>query len=446
MRLSDSFTDQDARLAGGRWSDSMLLSLIRGACLSACALLSFAYSAPSVAEDATRVLTLRDALTKSLERNPDLRAFGFEIEAQAGRIQQARARASPEVGLLVENAFGSGARSSLDAAETTLSIGFAIERGARERRIDVANAGSDLLGTDASIRRLDIAAETARRYIAVLEGQSQAMQTENATRVGEQTLVAVQARVRAAKVPAAEEARAQAQLARMRLDEEHAEHELLSARRRLAALWGDIEADFGGAGGDLASLPTLEPFESLRSRLQQNPDFSRLVSEKRVREAEMRLAEMHRRPPWHVTAAVRRFEDAGDHAFIVGLTVPLGSRDFARGAISAARANSAGVDARGEALRVQLDAELFALYQELRHAYAEVTTLAKDVVPRMEEAEKQSRYAYERGRYGYIEWAAAQRELLEARRALLGASADVHRHRIEIERLTGGALAAAILP
>lgn len=424
----------------------MLSSLIRGTGLCACVLLSFVYSAPSVADDATPVLTLRDALTKTLESNPDLKAFGFEIEAHAGRIQQAGARPSPEVGLLVENAFGSGARSSLDSAETTLSIGFAIERGARERRINVASAGTDLLGTEATIRRLDIAAETARRYIAVLEGQSQVTQTKNATRAGEQTLHAVQARVRAAKVPAAEEARAQAQLARTRLDEEHAEHELLSARRRLAALWGDIEADFGKVGGDLSSLPVLEPFESLRSRLQHNPDFSRLVSEKRVREAELRLAEMRRRPPWHVSAGVRRFEDAGDHAFIVGLTVPLAGRDLARGAISEARANSAGVDARGEALRVQLDAELFALYQELRHAYAEVSTLAKDVLPRMEESEQQSRYAYERGRYGYMEWASAQRELLDARRALLEANANVHRHRIEIERLTGGALSAALLP
>ncbi len=424
----------------------MSSSPIRGVCLTACALLSFAYGAPSVAEDAARVLTLRDALTKTLERNPDLKAFGFEIEAQAGRIQQAGARPSPEVGLLVENGFGSGTRNSLDAAETTLSIGFAIERGARERRIDVANAGNDLLGTEATIRRLDIAAETARRYIAVLEGQSQVTQTKNATRVGEHTLLAVQTRVRAAKVPAAEESRAQAQLARTQLDEEHAEHELLSARRRLGALWGDIEADFDTAGGELSSLPVLEPFESLRSRLQHNPDFSRLVSQKRVREAELRLAEMRRRPPWHVTAAVRRFEDVGDHAFIVGLTVPLASRDLARGAISEARANSAAIDARGDALRVQIDAELFALYQELRHAYAEVTALAKDVLPRMEEAEQQSRFAYERGRYGYMEWAAAQRELLDARRALLEATADVHRHRIEIERLTGGALTAAILP
>jgi cobalt-zinc-cadmium efflux system outer membrane protein len=58
----------------------------------------------------------------------------------------------------------------------------------------------------------------------------------------------------------------------------------------------------------------------------------------------------------------------------------------------------------------------------------------------METAVEQSRYAYERGRYSYIEWVAAQRELLDLRRELLEASANVHRYRIELERLTGAAL------
>jgi cobalt-zinc-cadmium efflux system outer membrane protein len=89
---------------------------------------------------------------------------------------------------------------------------------------------------------------------------------------------------------------------------------------------------------------------------------------------------------------------------------------------------------------------LFALYQELRHAHSETEVLRNDVLPRMETAVEQSRYAYERGRYGYIEWVAAQRELLEQRRALLEAAANVHRFRIEIERLTAAALSGRFQP
>jgi outer membrane protein, heavy metal efflux system len=411
-----------------------------------CAVFAMAMSWGTVAQESDRALSLREALERSAAHNPDLKVLDFEIDAQSGRVEQAGARPAPEIGLLVENVLGSGARSSADAAETTLSIGYAIERGARERRLEVANAGGHLLGADLQIRRLDVSAETARRFLDVLANQARVEQTHTATVLGEQTVSAVQARVRAAKVPAAEEARAAAQLARLKLDEEHAEHELATSRQRLVAMWGSIEPDFKLAAGNLLSLPTLDSFERLRPRLERNPLFSRLVNEKRLREAEIRMAEMRRRPPWHVTAGVRRFEDFNDHAFVFGVTVPLSSPSSAGGAMAEARANSAAVDAKTAATRVQLDAELFALYQELRHAYAEVETLQKEVLPRMEEAARQSRYAYERGRYSYVEWAGAQRELLDAQQALFEAAADAHRFRIEIERLTGAALTGNSIP
>lgn len=408
--------------------------------VSACAALLFQMAFAAEPTTVAVPLTLQDAVNRTLLHNLDLKAAAYELEAQQGRLRQARARPSPEVGLLVENVLGTGNHRSFESAETTLSLGFALEHGARKRRGALAEAGVDLLTTERSLQRLDMAAETARRFVAVVAAQQTLIDARAATKLVEETVGAVQLRVRAAKVPQAEEARAQAQLALIRLDEEHAEHELESARRRLAALWASTEADFGVAAGDLTSLPALESIESVRARLKDNADIVRLLSEKRVREAEVRVAQMRRHPPWHVTVGMRRFEATDDQALIVGLTVPIGSRDQAQGAMTEALAQSAYTDAKAQALTVRLDAEFFALYQDLNQAYTEVDTLRKEVLPLIETAAEQSRYAYERGRYGYIEWVAAQRELLELRRALLDAYADVHLYRIEIERLTGAAL------
>lgn len=412
---------------------TMVVSVCASMFLGAAA--SWAQSSP-----AQPTLGLQDAIVRSLQSNPDLKAFGYELEAQLGRVRQAGARPSPEVSVLVENALGTGARSSFDAAETTISLGFLIEHGARKRRLDAAQAGSQLLDTEITVRQLDVAAEATRRYLEILTAQEELGELNRSVQLSEETLSAVQARVRAAKSPQAEEARAHAQIARLRLDREHVEHQLLTAKQRLSAWWGARQPDFGSAEGALLNLPKLEAYESFVERLERNPQFEVLLSERRLREADVRLAEARRRMPWQVTAGVRRFEDQNDHAFIVGLSVPLPVRDQTEGAIATARAQAAQVDAKREALRAQLDAELFALYQELRHAYKETDVLRNEVLPRMEVAVEQSRYAYERGRYGYIEWVAAQRELLDQRRALLEASVNVHRFRIEIERLTGAAL------
>lgn len=391
--------------------------------------------------DAAAGLRLEEAVARALERNPDLAVFGYELKAQQARVVQSGARAEVEVGLLTENVLGNGRHSDFDAAETTLSLGFLFEHGALQKRRDAAMAGANALNADLNIRRVDAAAEVSRRFITVLERQQLIADAKRSRDLAEQTLQAVHTRVLAAKVPEAEEARAQAQLARAKLDEEHAEHELQTARRQLAALWAQTEPDFIEASGDMTVLPPLPTFESLRLDLDKNPDVERFVSEQRLRESELRLAQTRRRPPWRMNAGVRRFEGGDDHAFLVGVTIPIASKSAAEGAIGQARAHLDQVEARKSAMRVQLDNELFAVYQDLNHAYEEVAMLCDDVIPKMDRAMQESRYAYERGRYGYVELVAAQRELLDMRRALSAAYASVQRYRIEIERLTGVSLA-----
>ena len=62
--------------------------------------------------------------------------------------------------------------------------------------------------------------------------------------------------------------RARVALARAEIEREHAEHELLSSRRRLAAMWGAREPDFDDAAGDLFTLPEIGAFEDLLARLR----------------------------------------------------------------------------------------------------------------------------------------------------------------------------------
>ena len=75
---------------------------------------------------------------------------------------------------------------------------------------------------------------------------------------------------------------------------------------------------------------------------------------------------------------------------------------------------------------------------------AEVSTLRDRVLPRAREALTETEYAYTRGRYSYLELIDAQREFLATRATLIEDSAQVHRLRAEIERLTRAPLAPTI--
>jgi len=391
--------------------------------------------------DGQQTIGLNEAVARTLTRNPALIAFGYQSQAQDGRVLQAGLAPNPELSFTVENALGTGNFSGTDGAETTLSIAWILERGVRQRRIDTARAGIPLLAVETDIKRLDAAAETARWFFASLSGQARRVNAREAVRLAQETVQAVQKRVTAGKSPQAELARAQAELARTKLKQEDIEHELVSARRRLAAQWGETEPQFTRVSGDLMALPDTASFEDLGTRISKNPDIARFLSKQRVDEAELRLARAQRKPSWRVSAGIRRLEISDDEAFVANVTLPLALRNRNQGRIAEAQASLAQTNAEADAARIRYETLLFVIYQELQHSLHRVETFRDDVIPRLEQALKDTRKAYELGRYSYFEWRTVQQDLLDARSALLEASVDAHQKAIEIERLTGVRLA-----
>jgi outer membrane protein, heavy metal efflux system len=415
----------------------MSIFIARGLIACALALSPVLVAAQESLPDNGAPLTLQEAVTRTLQFNPDLKAFGYELTAQDGRTRQAGVQPNPELVIDVEDAFGAGSRNGLSAVQTTISLRQVLERGAASRRVDAAVAGRGLLDAELAEKRLDTASEAARAFIRVLSDQSRLRLSHEATALAEQTVEATRLRVRSGKVPDAELGRAEAALARVRLDHEDVEHELLTSRRQLAALWGDTEARFGEAQGELATLPALAAYESLTARIRSNPSLLKFSSETRLREAELKLAEQRRKPAWMLNTGVRRFEAGDDFAAVVGLAIPLSFKDRGEGQIATAQARLEQVDASRAATEVRVLTQLFGLFQELQHARHVAEALDTEVLPRVQAALQQTEYAYARGRYSYLELVAAQRELLDVKRARIQAAVDAYGYATEIDRLTG---------
>ncbi len=383
-------------------------------------------------------LTLRTAISQALEKNPALKGFAHRLRAQNGRIQSAALAPPLELKTELENFAGTGTAQGLDVVEATFSLSRVIELGdKRALRERVAFATRDDIEIEKQAAQLDVVAEVTRRFIHVASDQEQLALTRRATQLAESTLEAVRRRVDAGRAPDAELNRATVSLARAHIEEEHAEHELLTSRRRLAATWGSTEAQYGDVAGDLYQTPTLPAFEVLVERLERNPDFLRFASVTRLKDAETRLAQAKARADLTVTAGVRRLEAVDDQAFVVSMTMPLFARSRARGAIEEAQATRDLSDTEQESRRVEVNAQLFELYQELRHAITEATMLRDAVLPEVEAALKNTERAFDRGRYSYLEWTDAQRELIAVQRDRIESAANTHLFLAEIERLTG---------
>ena len=389
-------------------------------------------------------ISLPDALARTMARSPELFAFGYQIQAAEGLLLQAHLKPYPELSMELEDAFGTDTFNSTDRMDLTVTLGWVLERGVRERRVDAANAAISMTRMDAEIMRLDVAAETARRFVECMAYQARLLTAMEGVSFATEVIEAVEGRITAGRALDAELFRGRAELARAELVQEHYEHELMSAYYRLSSQWGETRPSFGSVTGDLSVLPGLEPVETLVARADQNPDLLRYMSEQRLHDAELELAEAKARPSWTVYGGVRRIELTDDFALVGGVSIPVTMRNKNEGRIAAARANRARTDAEADAARVRIKTMLFVLWQELRHFTQTAERLEADVIPNLENALAGTRRAYDLGRYSYFEWSTVLADLLVANNELLEANIGAHQVVIEIERLTGVGIAAPL--
>lgn len=386
-------------------------------------------------------LSLAGAVDRALQHRPELTGFQFQQRVQSARLAEAGLKPPMQLELLLEDALGTGLKSGFESAQTSLVLSKVIElRGKRSGREAVVEAGTGRVRNDHAARQLDVVAEVARRFYAVLEGQQRLEVAREAVRIAEEAVAKVDVRVKASRSPPAEAARAGVQLWDTRLLFEDAEHELEIARHFLAAAMGEKAATFGPVEGDLMSLPPVESFDDLVARLPDTPDLLLFANEERVRDAELRLADLQRRAEPRVTLGARHYAQGSDVALIAGVTVPLFAGRIAQPTIDRLRAQRDAIDNSRQAEELRLRAQIFSGLTQMQHEQGLSQTLRQELLPRLQIALEQATYAYERGRFSYLEWTTAQRELLEGRVRLLESAGRFHVLRTEIERLTGTAL------
>ncbi len=383
-------------------------------------------------------LTMREALSRTLRSNPDLATYEYVLKAQDGHITQAGVRPNPTLNASLENFMGTGENKGLNSAELTIGLSQLIELGGlRDKRVAVAQSERSSLETEGQIRRLDVLAETSRRFVTAASQQQAHELTHLAVELAEKTASAVEIRVAAAKSPLAERDRAAVSLERAKAADAHAEHALLAARYELAASWGASKPDFESVTADLYALPETQSYEVLMASLENTPDLQRYLSEARLRDSEINLALASRNPGIELGGGMRRLQSTQDTAFVfsVGVQLPVFNRN--QGAIAEAQARKQGTYAEQAAALVKARTQLFKNFRELIDRRNEVTALRERALPQMESALKATEYAFERGRYSYLELVDAQRELLSVRSSLIEAATEYHLTLIEIERLTG---------
>lgn len=419
----------------------MSFCTIRSACVAA--LLSCLLVLPVSAQTsmvASSTLSLRDAISATLAKNPQLTGFEFRRQALEGELHTAGLNPAFRIDASAENVVGSGDYKGTSGAEFTLALSSVIELGGkRDARLGVVTERQQELAAQQRIVELDLLAEVTRRFIEAATAQQHLNLQQTTLELAKETTQSIKKRVDAGNTPDVELARALANQSRMAIQLRQAELGFEAANVKLSAMWAVTEPAFTAVNADLLNPGDSLSINELVNGLANNPDIQLLASEARLRDAEVRLALSQRKADLEWSAGVRRLQATKDSALVVGVSLPLFSGNRAAGEVATARANRLGVDSERETALLQLRAQVVALYQERQAALFEVASLRNEVIPQLKKAVSGTHTAFEKGRYGYLELSTAQHELLEAEAALIDAAAQVHLLRVEIERLTGAA-------
>lgn len=384
-----------------------------------------------------RLLSQDAAFSRALEKHPELARFNYLREAASAAVDADGQRPPMRLEFELENGPRTHQDSAFDTAEATLSLASVFERGGkREARIAVADAQLSALVVREEQRRADLLAEVARRYLDLVATQSMAQLAATDVAQRERLVEATAKRVRAGASPESVHLAAEASLARSIMQRDRLLAETHAAALRLSILWKSREPDFDRAVGNPLLVPATPSLETLRTLVERNPELRRFADESRLREARVQLARAARSSDIDWRAGIRRLEEDGSWAAVVGVSVPLGTRSRAEPGIRAAQSELAALSLERESEELTLEATLVEAHTRLSGASSAVTTARDVLLPKFEQAERASERAFRAGALSYIEWAQAQSEVMSVRHEQLAAAVDAHRALIEIQRLT----------
>ncbi len=386
-------------------------------------------------------ISLRQALSIALLKNPELAVFSYEVRAGEARILQAGLLPNPEVEMESENLGGSGDFRGFNGSETTIQLSQLIQlAGKRQKRTRIAALDRDLAGWDYETKRIDLFTDVTRAFIDVLAAQEHLALAGELADLAEKVHNAVSERVKAGKVSPVEETKAKVALSMSKIDWERAKRVLKAVKKRLASFWGSASPTFQNVEGNLNNISPIPTLEQLNNRVLQNPDIARWVIELKKREAAVKLADAEKIPDLTLKGGVRRLNESNDNAFVLGVSIPIPIFNRNQGGALEARHNLAKAEKERESMEIQVRSTLAEAYQNLSAALSETTTLKEEVLPGSQSAFDAANEGYLFGKFSFLDVLDAQRTFFGAKERYIEALADYHRFVADVERLIGESL------
>ncbi|EKS72763.1 TolC family protein [Caballeronia sp. Lep1P3] len=433
----------------------MLTRTLTALTLSAATTLTYAQTSPlqpiadeGALQEPTRAssttlpqVSLIEVLGLAARSNPLLRGARADSDASAGALMQAGVRPNPELSFLQEG-FGGTERTSTATVNQRIELG-----GKRQARLDVASYGREVALAALDGRGSALRADVISAFYEELAAQRQEQVARESADIAARSADLAEKRSRAGKVSPVEATKARIAASAVHIEVTNAAARVMTARERLASVTGNSQVRGSAAGGDIESVPSLQPLSVLVSQLNDSPG-SRVARAEMLRsDAAISVERAKRIPDITVSAGMKRVITGGvsDNQAVIGVSIPLPLFDTNKGALleAAHKAEKASADFDNERLRLQL--ELTRAYANYETSVQAARRLKDDVLPASKDALNAMSRGFELGKFAFLDVLDAQRTLFQAQSQYVQALTEAHLAYAEVGRLVGTPLPAVSL-
>jgi len=310
----------------------------------------------------------------------------------------------------------------------------------KQSRLDLADARQQQTQLEYHLTRLDVLAETSRRFYQLMFIKQQQLLLKEREEKENSALKIIQRRANAGAVSDADASNMALRLANTQqlLQQNSAARE--QARLNLAAMWLS-DANFNSLVGDFNTLPPLPSAENLQQQIEQQldtlPDYRLQLAMQRLVDQKLLLEQAKGRADLTLGLGLRKFENSGDQAFTLSASMPLSFNNPNRGRIAAAEQNRALSLQQSEQQRVQLALTLKRLHQSLRRDLQLSQNIEQQLLPLAQKFLADTQRAYQQGVYSLLQWIDAQHQVFTLQQQLINTRLNIHLQVLELERVLG---------
>jgi cobalt-zinc-cadmium efflux system outer membrane protein len=387
---------------------------------------------------AENVLDFNNAWKRIVCYSPELETIHLEVEMKRAERWQAGLIPNPILSVEWDSFGGSGDYRGFKGSSGSFSISQMFELGGkRARRVLVADANIETAESLEQVVKIDLLAGLTISMLELAGLQNKLQIKEKLLLLAEESYSGFSSKVDNGKASLLAKRRSGVEKATRRLEVETLRNEENRAKFALCKRWGAEEPDFQTIDFALYSLCEPPPFDELCDLLSNNPIIQKWDNELSSYSEGVCLERANSIPNLEVSTGLNSDYGCANNAFFLefSFAIPLFDRNQAN--IRRAELALCQKEWQRQDDLLKIQHALRRTWEEWNQSYRKAKIFQDEIIPSVEESVKMTEEGHAQGKFEYQEVIDAKKDWLEAQALFIDTLVEMHRYKIETQRLIG---------